>query len=312
MADTIRPLFEKLKSFYLSFAIDEMDLTWRYYPVGLHIWPVVFGIAYVLVVWYLPEFLIQRKLTKLGPKIAFWMKAWNLFLSVLSLGMCLGIGIPLWQFYQRWGLWQAICDEHSRFATPGVNVLWVAIFGYSKFLEMIDTIFLIIKNPTRPVAFLHWYHHLSVMWFTWYASNWRLSAGMTFAAMNSLIHTFMYYYYFQAERGHPPAWAKLLTIGQITQMIIGLGVNIAWAWGYLNGLGCSCEKQDIILIMGTLMYASYLFLFLKFFVQRYILPSPKKETPPHKGKGDSTAKLSNGDSNGKSNGDSSKGKPKKE
>jgi len=83
----------------------------------------------------------------------------------------------------------------------------------------------------------------------------------------------MYYYYFQAERGRPPAWAKLLTVAQITQMIIGLVINIAWAWGYLSGYGCSCDRPNVIITMGTVMYASYLLLFLKFFVEKYIFPS---------------------------------------
>jgi len=100
---------------------------------------------------------------------------------------------------------------------------------------------------------------------------------MAFASMNSLVHMFMYWYYFQTERGIYPAWAKLLTIGQISQMIVGLGMNIAWAWGYTNGYGCGCDKPDVILAMGLIMYGSYLFLFLKFFVERYVLPQKKKE-----------------------------------
>jgi len=135
-----------------------------------------------------------------------------------------------------------------------------------------------VKNPNREVSFLHWYHHLTVMCFTWYATNWRLTAGMIFATVNSFIHCFMYWYYFQTERGIHPSWALILTIGQIAQMVLGLVVNVVWAWGYLSGFGCACDKPDVILIMGIVIYASYLVLFLKFFVQKYVLTSPKK---PH-------------------------------
>jgi len=271
-------VFDTLKKIYDKFIIDETDITWRHTSAVLHGTPIVMGALYVAMVWLLPSYLVRNKLTNLGPKIKPFMGAWNLFLSVLSCGMCLGIAIPYYNYYSQFGLWEVLCDAPHRFAVPGVNIVWLALFGYSKFFELVDTFFLIAKNPTRPVAFLHWYHHLTVMWFTWYASNWRLSVGMAFASMNSVIHMFMYWYYFQTERGILPSWAKLLTIGQITQMVIGLAMNIAWAWGYTNGYGCSCDNADVILTMGLIMYGSYLFLFLKFFVERYVLPT-KKATP---------------------------------
>lgn len=272
----------KLKEFYDLFSIDETAITWRHTPNVLHGTPIVAGVLYVAMVWLLPGFLVRNKLTNLAPKIAPLMGVWNLFLSVLSFGMFFGIAIPYLQYYLQHGLWDVICDEPRRFAQPGVNIVWLALFGYSKFFELVDTFFLIVKNPARPVAFLHWYHHLTVMWFTWYASNWRLSVGMAFASMNSIVHMFMYWYYFQTERGIYPSWAKLLTIAQISQMVVGLLMNIAWAWGYTNGYGCSCDKSDVILTMGLIMYGSYLFLFLKFFVERYVLPS--KKTPPTESK----------------------------
>eukprot|EP01087_Luapelamoeba_hula_P014740 TRINITY_DN436_c0_g1_i1.p1 TRINITY_DN436_c0_g1~~TRINITY_DN436_c0_g1_i1.p1 ORF type:complete len:307 (+),score=41.54 TRINITY_DN436_c0_g1_i1:61-981(+) len=266
-------IYHRAEAYYLSWQIDEIELTLRNTP-HLYFWPPVIGSLYVAMVMLLPGYLVRNGYTKLAPKVSGLMQVWNLFLSVLSIGMFLGITFPLIDFYRSYGLWGIVCDGPRNFCQPGVFVWWLCIFSYSKIFEMVDTLLLILKNPARPVPFLHWYHHLSVFWFTWFASNWRLSAGMTFAAMNSLIHSFMYWYYFKAERGSPPSWAKLLTIGQITQMIIGLGINIAWAWGYLNNYNCGCDKQDVILVMGIVMYASYLFLFLKFFVERYILKRP--------------------------------------
>jgi len=268
-------VFPELKHFYSGFAIDESSITWRNTPSVLHGTPIIMGLLYVTMVWYLPGWLLKNKHTKLAPLVKPYMMAWNLFLSVLSGGMFLGIAIPYFNYYWAFGLWDVVCDEPQRFSVPGVNVVWIALFGYSKFFELVDTFFLIMKNPERPVAFLNWYHHVTVMWFTWYASNWRLSVGMAFASMNSIVHMFMYWYYYQTERGIYPSWAKLLTIGQISQMVVGLGMNIAWAWGYTNGYGCSCDRSDVILVMGLVMYASYLFLFLKFFVERYVLSSKK-------------------------------------
>jgi len=278
MAETILKLLRD------KFAIDESSITWRDTPTVLHSTPIIMGGLYVAMVWLLPGYLMRNKMTKLASAVKPFMGFWNLFLSVLSFGMFWGIAVPYFNYFWQHGLWDAICDEPQRFSKPGLNIVWLALFGYSKFLELVDTFFLIVKNPERPVAFLHWYHHLTVMWFTWYASNWRLSIGMAFASMNSLVHTFMYWYYFQTERGIFPAWAKLLTIGQISQMVVGLAMNVAWAWGYTSGYGCSCDKPDMIITMGTVMYGSYLFLFLKFFVERYVLPTKKKAPPASSGK----------------------------
>lgn len=41
----------------------------------------------------------------------------------------------------------------------GASVLlyWSYIFALSKYAELLDTLFLILRNPDRPVMFLHWY-----------------------------------------------------------------------------------------------------------------------------------------------------------
>jgi len=168
-------LWEQLQKYYFSYQRDERELTFRDSGTLLHIPPFLFGAIYVFMVMQLPGFLIKYKI-KLASHIKFWMMTWNLFLSVLSIFMFMGITGPLFQYYQLYGLWGIICDAPHHFAVPGVYIIWLACFTYSKYFEMLDTVFLIAKNPERPVQFLHWYHHLTVMWFTWYASHWRLSA----------------------------------------------------------------------------------------------------------------------------------------
>jgi len=58
--------------------------------------------------------------------------------------------------------------------------IWNYAFVLSKFAEMGDTIFLILKAPGRDVIsgkFLHWYHHVTVLAFTWFAAYNHYSAG---------------------------------------------------------------------------------------------------------------------------------------
>jgi len=85
----------------------------------------------------------------------------------------------------------------------------------------------------------------------------------------------MYWYYFQKERGYDPIWAKPLTIGQILQMVFGLFLNIIWLNGYLNGQPCAGVRPQTLIAMGSTIYASYLFLFMKYFLERYVFSSKK-------------------------------------
>lgn len=267
---------EKLSQFYEDhFCYKEIHLTWRFNPVALHALPFVFSVLYILMINYLPGYLIARKIN-LADKIKPWMAGWNLFLSLLSLGMFFGIGIPNFYFIYEYGT-AALCNPNGTVVPQtGTFIYWIAMFGYMKYFELVDTFFLIVKKPEREVPFLHWYHHFTVLYFTWYAENWRLPIGLVFATVNSLVHAFMYWYYFQTELGYSPWWAKPLTVGQIAQMLLGLALNAYWLNGYLTGQGCYCENAQILIAMGVTIYASYLFLFSKYFVQRYLI-KPKKE-----------------------------------
>jgi hypothetical protein len=203
------------------------------------------------------------------------MVIWNMGLSLFSLGVFLGAGVPFLRRVLTDGLNETICDDKGEmFGGRSTLLFWAWMFTLSKYAELFDTLFLIIKNPERKVAFLHWFHHATVLLFTWYAAYYRLSCGGTFIVMNSLIHTFMYYYYFQKELGYSPWWALPLTIGQISQMFGGIYFNGTWAYMYLKqGRKCTCDNPDPIMIACGLMYAAYLFLFCRFFVRRYITKS---------------------------------------
>lgn len=107
------------------------------------------------------------------------------------------------------------------------------------------------------------------MLFTWYATYLRYGLGEIFFLMNALVHSFMYYYYFNASLGMPPKWGKLLTLGQILQMVIGTILNTYWFYLYQNGIFCTCRNPDYLIISCALMYGSYLYLFVMFFINKY-------------------------------------------
>jgi GNS1/SUR4 family len=91
--------------------------------------------------------------------------------------------------------------------------------------------------------------------------------------MNYAVHASMYFYYFLVATKSKPKWFNPMNITalQISQMIVGVAVTLASFYefqkdGKIAG-PCYIPSQNIT--AGFVMYGSYLFLFLQFFVRRY-------------------------------------------
>ena len=61
----------------------------------------------------------------------------------------------------------------------GAVGLWLFLFIMSKFPELIDTAFIVLKKGV--LIFLHWYHHITVLLFCWQSYATRSSTGIYFA-----------------------------------------------------------------------------------------------------------------------------------
>ena len=59
---------------------------------------------------------------------------------------------------------------------------------------------MILRN--REVIFLHWFHHATVLLYCWHAFHNSIAPGIWFAAMNYVVHSIMYLYYFLAATGY--------------------------------------------------------------------------------------------------------------
>jgi len=262
----------------------------------LHTAPWISVVGYLLMVFLLPKIMIAirggRSSTSSPPPsssqpqkfglLKYTMASWNLFLSVLSLVMMVGFGAPFLKIVlgDR-GVGGTICDVKHDLFVPSSMMFWANIFVFSKYIELLDTVFLIVKNPERPVPFLHFYHHATVLAFSWYAAHMKYSAALWSILINSSVHLVMYFYYFLTELGYRPSWAVVITVTQITQMVVGVAMNGIWVYKYMTGAGCQCDAPNAIMISALIMYGSYLLLFVQFFVKRYS-KKPSAGTPKSK------------------------------
>lgn len=194
---------------------------------------------------------------------------WNAFLCLFSfLGMCHTVP-TLFGNILTWSYEETVCSHPGESWGRGPTGFWVALFIYSKIPELIDTVFIVLRK--RPLIFLHWYHHVTVLLFCWSAYATMAASGLYFVAMNYSVHALMYgYYSLQAFGVCPKSFpAILITASQISQMFVGTFV-CASAWYYKLYSNNECSNDQSNLIAGALMYGSYLYLFMEFFVNRYI------------------------------------------
>lgn len=90
------------------------------------------------------------------------------------------------------------CDpidtSNSPRALRMVRVAW--LFLFSKFIELLDTVFFVLRKKNSQITFLHIFHHSFMPWTWWWGIKFGPGGMGSFHAMiNSVVHVIMYFYY---------------------------------------------------------------------------------------------------------------------
>jgi hypothetical protein len=201
------------------------------------------------------------------------LAVWNLFLSIFSVvGAVRVIPHLFYGLYSNEISYFFCRNSYNAFLT-GPSGLWMLLFVWSKFFELIDTAFLVLRKKSVP--FLHWYHHATVLMYCWDSVAEQMPSGILFGAMNFFVHSIMYSYYFlSGVCDKPPKWGKFVTIIQIVQMVLGFFFVVLNF--YFKNITQNCHGSMRNITLAFLMYSSYLFLFVQFFINRYKKKVDKK------------------------------------
>lgn len=167
-----------------------------------------------------------------------------------------------------------MCTDPQAWYLDGAPGLWTFLFIYSKIPELLDTVFLVLQN--KPVIFLHWFHHSTVLLYCWHAYHNMIGPGIWFAGANFLVHSVMYTYYCLMT-SKKTAWiarplAVIITTMQILQMVVGAFVTVA----SMRWLGEGCFTDAANVKLGLAMYTSYFALFSVLFYKKYLGKQPQK------------------------------------
>lgn len=90
----------------------------------------------------------------------------------------------------------------------------------NKYVELLDTAFIVLRKKEAQLSFLHMYHHTLLIW-SWFL-NFYIGGcidGFFGAAVNSSVHVIMYSYYTLTSLGYKCPWKRYITKVQLGQFV---------------------------------------------------------------------------------------------
>ncbi|EDW02597.1 GH19803 [Drosophila grimshawi] len=156
---------------------------------------------------------------------------------------------------------------------------WISyVYFLNKVLDMLDTVFFVLRKSYKQITVLHVYHHITMVCAPFLVMQ-LYGVGGQFAVMglcNTFVHAVMYYYYFisamyPGDRNHV-WWKKYITRLQIVQFVILCTQSILMLL-FNRGCGFPVLLQYLQLFeSGAIMV-----MFGKFYYKAYIKPQNVKQ-----------------------------------
>lgn len=207
--------------------------------------PVFFSVFYLQVVYFGQRFMADKKPLCIKP----FVFTYNLYQCLLNL---VTVGAMCWEVYTNPHYTSVWGNAPQRDAQKGFAISFLVWLHYNnKFVELLDTFWMVLKKKDKQISFLHCYHHILLIWVWWYCCRVEPTGESWFGAcVNSFIHVIMYGYYTMALLNIPCPWKRWITNCQMLQFAVCLthagyvfyrdemprGLSYAQAWVMVNML----------------------------------------------------------------------------
>ncbi|KAB5535949.1 hypothetical protein PHYPO_G00123750 [Pangasianodon hypophthalmus] len=290
----IQEVFSNIMRFY-DYLLKRTDARVRDYPLMQSpIQMTLILLSYVFLVLYVgPRYMANRKPYNLKTPMVIY----NFCMVFFNAYIVYEFMMSGWATTFTWR-----CDLIDVSTSPQtlrmIRVAW--LFYFSKYIELLDTVFFVLRKKHSQVTFLHIFHHSFMPWSWWWGITLTPAGGMgSFHAMvNAMVHVIMYTYYGLSAAGPRFQkylwWKKYMTAIQLTQFIV-VSVHISQYY-FMD-----CEYQVPIFIHLIWIYGMFFFvLFSNFWIQAYVkgkrLPVKSEGKPKQNGHANGTeaATLANG------------------
>eukprot|EP01104_Vermistella_antarctica_P018735 TRINITY_DN7058_c0_g1_i1.p1 TRINITY_DN7058_c0_g1~~TRINITY_DN7058_c0_g1_i1.p1 ORF type:complete len:296 (+),score=45.58 TRINITY_DN7058_c0_g1_i1:58-945(+) len=223
--------------------------------------------VYLTVVFVFREYMKTREAWK--PSIPLFFH--NAFLTLVSLTLVAGPAYWFLNTYLKHGLFAVYCGSSEQEDIPIIS--WSYLFYLSKYYELLDTIFLVMRK--KDLTFLHVWHHCIVIVVCWYAVKAEIIMGWITAFQNAFVHVFMYYYFAMSAIGVRIWWRKYLTSLQILQFILDFLTSLPFLFFWK--FGPACRGLMSCWIVANSVGMSFFFLFVNFYQKQYKKPAAKPQ-----------------------------------
>ncbi|XP_076240759.1 elongation of very long chain fatty acid james bond protein [Calliopsis andreniformis] len=151
------------------------------------------------------------------------------------------------------------CDISDRESAnvPLTKAAWWYFFA--KIVELLDTVFFVLRKKQSQVTFLHVYHHTMTAVFAWcYLKFMPGEQGAVIGFLNSFVHIVMYSYYLIAALGPQYKkylwWKKYMTWIQLIQFVMMLAYLMT-----ILAMDCKMPKGLTYFFMANAVIFLYLF-----------------------------------------------------
>ncbi|KAJ1526975.1 hypothetical protein ONE63_008520 [Megalurothrips usitatus] len=214
-----------------------------------------------------PAFMASRKPYNLQPILVLY----NGYQVLFSLWLCtMPLRVNAIPYLLKHGC-HPLENQHNPFTIAVSNGAWWYFF--SKVIELLDTVFFVLRKKQNQVSFLNVYHHSITCFFSWcYLKYLPGEQGVVIGFLNSVVHVVLYTYYLIAALGPKYQkylwWKKYVTKIQLAQFCIMLAYL-----GTLLVFDCKLPKALTFFFVGNVVI--FLFLFADFYRKAYSRRSPK-------------------------------------
>lgn len=175
----------------------------------------IIGLYLLFVLRWGPKFMEKRQPFKLDKII----KCYNLS----QVAICAYITVEAYRYTFARG-YNLFCQPVDYSMDP--DAYRIAQIGHYYFLtkvvDLLDTIFFILKKKNSHVSFLHVYHHAGMVALTWMGTKYFAGGHSVFTGwINSFVHVIMYFYYFLTSidaKYKQSSWKKYITQLQMVEI----------------------------------------------------------------------------------------------
>ncbi|CAB3220600.1 unnamed protein product [Arctia plantaginis] len=175
----------------------------------------------------------------------------------------------------QYSLWcQKIVYEDTEFERLVVSRVW--LYYMIKIVDLLDTVFFVLRKKFNQISFLHVYHHLGMCILGFVGTKYVPGGhGIMLGFINSTVHAVMYTYYLISIVR--PQWVRQWWKKYITQLQILQFLLLILHFGHVL-FEPSCEYPKWISFMFLPHNIFILFLFSDFYIKEYIRKKNKSKT----------------------------------